>query len=135
MECRVRGAVQAGCRVECRVGGRAKGRVRGGVLRGVEGGVGGGVEDDAVRSGVGWDGKRQKWRAKSLRTPFYQYSIYNQKDVLIIMLEISGSFYIHHAADVTIMLRGYGHRSTKSESKTGSTTLIMFIIIFLQSCI
>lgn len=53
----MRGAVQAGCRVECRVGGRAKGRVRGGVLRGVEGGVlrgvGGGVEDDAVRGEVG----------------------------------------------------------------------------------
>lgn len=45
----MRGAVQAGCRVECRVGGRAKGRVRGGVLRR----VGGGVEDDAVRGGVG----------------------------------------------------------------------------------
>lgn len=43
----MRGAVQAGCRVECRVGGRAKGRVRGG--------VGGGVEDDAVRAGVGWE--------------------------------------------------------------------------------
>lgn len=38
--------------------------------------------------GAGWDGKRQKWRAKSLRTPFYQYSIYNQKDVLIIVLII-----------------------------------------------
>lgn len=36
----------------------------------------------------GWEGKRQKWRAKSLRTPFYQYSIYNQKDVLIIVLII-----------------------------------------------
>lgn len=47
----MRGAVQAGCRVECRVGGRAKSRVRGGVLHG----VGGGVEDDAVRGGVGWD--------------------------------------------------------------------------------
>lgn len=43
----MRGAVQAGCRVECRVGGRAKGRVRGGVLRG--------VEDDAVRGEVGWE--------------------------------------------------------------------------------
>ena len=55
----MRGAVQAGCRVECRVGGRAKGRVRGGVLRRVGGGVkrvvGGGVEDDAVRAGVGWE--------------------------------------------------------------------------------
>ena len=53
----MRGAVQAGCRVECRVGGRAKGRVRGGVLRGVVGGVEGGVEDDAVRGGggVGWE--------------------------------------------------------------------------------
>lgn len=58
----MRGAVQAGCRVECRVGGRAKGRVRGGVLRGVErrleaGRVGGGVEDDAVRGGgeVRWE--------------------------------------------------------------------------------
>ena len=51
MGCRVRGAVQAGCRVECRVGGRAKGRVRGGVLRG----VGGGVEDKAVRGEVGWE--------------------------------------------------------------------------------
>lgn len=47
----MRGAVQAGCRVECRVGGRAKSRVRGGVLHG----VGGGVEDDAVRCGVGWE--------------------------------------------------------------------------------
>lgn len=82
----MRGAVQAGCRVECRVGGRAKSRVRGGVLRGVEGGVEGGVEDNAVRGGG--NGKRQKWRAKSLRTPFYQYSIYNQKDVLIIVLII-----------------------------------------------
>ena len=45
----MRGAVQAGCRVECRVGGRAKSRVRGGVLRG----VGGGVEDNAVRGGGG----------------------------------------------------------------------------------
>ena len=51
VECRVGGAAQAGCRVECRVGGRAKGRVRGGVLRR----VGGGVEDDAVRAGVGWE--------------------------------------------------------------------------------
>lgn len=41
-----------------------------------------------ARGGVGRDGKRQKWRAKSLRTPFYQYSIYNQKDVLIIRLII-----------------------------------------------
>ena len=59
MECMVRGAVQAGCRVECGVGGSAKGRVRGGVLRRVGGGakrgVGGGVEDDAVRGGVGWE--------------------------------------------------------------------------------
>lgn len=47
----MRGAAQAGCRVECRVGGRAKGRVRGGVLRG----VGGGVEDDAVQGGVRWE--------------------------------------------------------------------------------
>lgn len=47
----MRGAVQAGCRVECRVGGRAKSRVRGGVLRGVEGGV----EDNALRGGVRWE--------------------------------------------------------------------------------
>ena len=43
---------------------------------------------DGMRGGAGRDGKRQKWRAKSLRTPFYQYSIYNQKDVLIIVLII-----------------------------------------------
>ena len=52
--------------------------------------------------GGGWDGKRQKWRAKSLRTPFYQYSIYNQKDVLIIMLIIlshplrSGHYHLNY---------------------------------------
>lgn len=40
--------------------------------------------------GAGWGemGRGKKWRAKSLRTPFYQYSIYNQKDVLIIVLII-----------------------------------------------
>ena len=54
---------------------------------GGEGGVGGGVEDNAVRGGVRWE-EAKKWRAKSLRTPFYQYSIYNQKDVLIIVLII-----------------------------------------------
>lgn len=72
-------------------GRRVKGRVRGGVLRGVEGGVRGWrwkAECKTMRCGVRWDGKRQKWRAKSLRTPFYQYSIYNQKDVLIIVLII-----------------------------------------------
>lgn len=84
----MRGAAQAGCRVECRVGGSAKGRVRGGVLRVVERSAGWKAEWKTVRCGVRWDGKRQKWRAKSLRTPFYQYSIYNQKDVLIIVLII-----------------------------------------------
>ena len=54
---------------------------------GGEGGVEGGVEDNAVRGGVRWE-ETKKWRAKSLRTPFYQYSIYNQKDVLIIVLII-----------------------------------------------
>ena len=55
-----------------------------------------------ARGGVGRDGKRQKWRAKSLRTPFYQYSIYNQKDVLIIVLIIlshplrSGHYHLNY---------------------------------------
>ena len=40
------------------------------------------------RRGWGEMGRGKKWRAKSLRTPFYQYSIYNQKDVLIIVLII-----------------------------------------------
>ena len=68
---------------------RARCRVRCGAKRGAggEGGVGGGVEDNAVRGGVRWE-EAKKWRAKSLRTPFYQYSIYNQKDVLIIVLII-----------------------------------------------
>lgn len=77
----MRGGAQAGCRAEC--------RVRCGAKRGAggEGGVEGGVEDNAVRGGVRWE-EAKKWRAKSLRTPFYQYSIYNQKDVLIIRLII-----------------------------------------------
>lgn len=83
---------------ECREGCGVKRGARCGAKRGAgcgakrgaggEGGVEGGVEDNAVRGGAGRDGKRQKWRAKSLRTPFYQYSIYNQKDVLIIVLII-----------------------------------------------
>ena len=61
----------------------------------------GGVEDNAVRGGVRWK-EAKKWRAKSLRTPFYQYSIYNQKDVLIIVLIIlshplrSGLYHCSH---------------------------------------
>ena len=77
----MRGGAQAGCWAKRRVGCGAK-RGAGG-----EGGVEGGVEDDAVRGG-GEMGRGKKWRAKSLRTPFYQYSIYNQKDVLIIVLII-----------------------------------------------
>lgn len=60
-------------------------RVKG--MMGCRVGVQGGMWSEA-RGGMRWDGKRQKWRAKSLRTPFYQYSIYNQKDVLIIVLII-----------------------------------------------
>lgn len=51
-------------------------------------GAGWGVGQGGVARRRGREGKRQKWRAKSLRTPFYQYSIYNQKDVLIIVLII-----------------------------------------------
>lgn len=72
-----------GCGVKCRARCRAECRVRCGAKRGVRGGV----EDNAVRGGVRWE-ETKKWRAKSLRTPFYQYSIYNQKDVLIIVLII-----------------------------------------------
>lgn len=62
---------------------------RGGAqVGGGEGGRRSGRRCGAGWGGMGWDGKRQKWRAKSLRTPFYQYSIYNQKDVLIIVLII-----------------------------------------------
>lgn len=59
-----------GCRVGCGVKCRARCGVKRRARCGAKHGVGGGVEDDAVRSGVRWDGKRQKWRAKSLRTPF-----------------------------------------------------------------
>lgn len=54
----MRGAAQAGCRVECRVGGSAKGRVRGGVLRGVERSVGWEAEWKTMRCEVGWGGMR-----------------------------------------------------------------------------
>lgn len=88
------------CGAKRGVGG--EGGVRGGVEdNAVRGGVRGGVEDDAVRGG-GEMGRGKKWRAKSLRTPFYQYSIYNQKDVLIIVLIIlshplrSGLYHCSH---------------------------------------
>ena len=70
---------------------------------GMLGGVQGGRWSEARGGRRGWSGRRsgrqcgagwgemgrgKKWRAKSLRTPFYQYSIYNQKDVLIIVLII-----------------------------------------------
>ena len=69
----------------------------------VKSGVQGGMWSEARGGRRGWSGRRsgrqcgagwgemgrgKKWRAKSLRTPFYQYSIYNQKDVLIIVLII-----------------------------------------------
>ena len=69
------GEVHDGVRGGCRA---AQSRVKSGVQGGRRSGR---------RCGVKWDWKRQKWRAKSLRTPFYQYSIYNQKDVLIIRLK------------------------------------------------
>ena len=70
---------------------------------GMRGGGQGGMGSEARGGRRGWSGRRsgrqcgagwgemgrgKKWRAKSLRTPFYQYSIYNQKDVLIIVLII-----------------------------------------------
>lgn len=58
----------------------------GGMLGGVQGGMW--SEARGGRRGWGEMGRGKKWRAKSLRTPFYQYSIYNQKDVLIIVLII-----------------------------------------------
>ena len=71
----------------------------GGMLGGVQGGMwsearggrrGWGGRRSGRQCGAGWGemGRGKKWRAKSLRTPFYQYSIYNQKDVLIIVLII-----------------------------------------------
>lgn len=71
----------------------------GGMLGGVQGGMwsearggrrGWGERRSGRQCGAGWGemGRGKKWRAKSLRTPFYQYSIYNQKDVLIIVLII-----------------------------------------------
>ena len=71
----------------------------GGMLGGVQGGRwsearggrrGWGERRSGRQCGAGWGemGRGKKWRAKSLRTPFYQYSIYNQKDVLIIVLII-----------------------------------------------
>ena len=84
---------------------------------GMLGGVQGGMWSEARGGRRGWSGRRsgrqcgagwgemgrgKKWRAKSLRTPFYQYSIYNQKDVLIIVLIIlshplrSGLYHCSH---------------------------------------
>ena len=71
----------------------------GGMLGGVQGGMwsearggrrGWGERRSGRQCGAGCGemGRGKKWRAKSLRTPFYQYSIYNQKDVLIIVLII-----------------------------------------------
>lgn len=65
----------------------------GGMLGGVQGGMWSearGGRRSGRQCGAGWGemGRGKKWRAKSLRTPFYQYSIYNQKDVLIIVLII-----------------------------------------------
>ena len=81
----------------------AQSRVKSGVqgARWSSGGMLGGVQGEmwsearggrrsGRQCGAGWGemGRGKKWRAKSLRTPFYQYSIYNQKDVLIIVLII-----------------------------------------------
>lgn len=85
----------------------------GGMLGGVQGGMwsearggrrGWGERRSGRQCGAGWGemGRGKKWRAKSLRTPFYQYSIYNQKDVLIIVLIIlshplrSGLYHCSH---------------------------------------
>ena len=64
------------------------GGVQGEMWSEVQGEMQGEMWSEARGGRRGWSGKRQKWRAKSLRTPFYQYSIYNQKDVLIIVLII-----------------------------------------------
>ena len=84
------GVQGAGCSSGEMLGGSAGRDVERSAGRDVERSVGWEAEWKTMRCGVeaGWDGKRQKWRAKSLRTPFYQYSIYNQKDVLIIVLII-----------------------------------------------
>ena len=81
----------------------AQSRVKSGVqgARWSSGGMLGGVQGEmwsearggrrsGRQCGAGWGemGRGKKWRAQSLRTPFYQYSIYNQKDVLIIVLII-----------------------------------------------
>lgn len=88
---RVKSGVQS---ARCSSGGMLGG-VQGGMWSEVQGEMQGEMWSEArsrrrsvIRCGAWWDGKRQKWRAKSLRTPFYQYSIYNQKDVLIIVLII-----------------------------------------------
>lgn len=95
----------------------AQSRVKSGVqgARWSSGGMLGGVQGEmwsearggrrsGRQCGAGWGemGRGKKWRAKSLRTPFYQYSIYNQKDVLIIVLIIlshplrSGLYHCSH---------------------------------------